>query len=92
MAKVYLLVYGSGLGDRENVKAVLDRMPEVVSWRYDLPSSFYVVSNLDAKDIATALRANAGDQGRLLLVPIEKGYYGWLPKETWAYIKKYQAQ
>ena len=56
MRKAYLLVYSNSLGTREKVKNVLDKSSKVIHWRYDLPNSFYIISENTATQISDTLR------------------------------------
>lgn len=85
----YLLIYANNLGSREKLVKVLNSIPEVKRWRYDMPNCFYIHSELEAKPLVDAIRTQCGGQGRCLMLEIEK-YSGWLPKDTWDFIKKYQ--
>lgn len=82
MRMAYLLVYNDTLGSREDVKRCLDEMNEVIYWRYDLPHSFYIVSEQDAHSLAAALRERMGD-GRFIISEVTSNKGGWLPSGTW---------
>lgn len=82
MKRAYLLVYNDRLGSRETVKQCLNGMSEVVTWRSDLPHSFYIVSNEDATTLAKAIRHRIG-AGRFVIVEITSNKGGWLPSATW---------
>ena len=43
MSNFYLFIYSDSLGNREEVKDILNDIPDVLSWRYDMPNSFYIV-------------------------------------------------
>jgi hypothetical protein len=82
MKSAYLLVYNDTLGTREDVKRCLEEMPEVATWRYDLPHSFYFVSEEDAHTLARIIRERIG-AGRFIVVEVTSNKGGWLPNETW---------
>ncbi len=82
MKMAYLLVYNDALGSREDVKRCLNEMDAVITWRYDLPHSFYVVSEVDARTLADSIRERLGT-GRFLIAEITTNKQGWLPKDTW---------
>ena len=84
----YLLVYADSLGSREQVKEVLNGMPEVVHWRFDMPNSFYLYSDSTARELLDKIRAMRGGQGRCVIVKMDQ-YYGWLPNTTWDFFKKH---
>lgn len=88
MKRVYLLAYSDTLGTRQEVKAILDKLPEVITWRYDLPHSFYLVSESDAKSLAVSIRAETGEKGRFLVTEIpDANRWGWLPPDTWYFVR-----
>lgn len=84
---VYLLIYGNKTGDRESIKAVLNSIPEVLHWRFDMPNSFYIKSDNSASELcelfAKALNKNSK---RFLIVEITDNKQGYLLKETWNFI------
>jgi hypothetical protein len=86
MRKAYLLVYSNSLGTREKVKNVLDKTNKVIHWRYDLPNSFYLVSEFTASQISDVIRAKLGN-GRFIITEISDNKQGWLPKASWDLIK-----
>ena len=85
--KQYRLVYGNSLGTRQQIVDVLNAMAEVHHWRYDMPNSFYIYSDLDLKELLNKIRFLRGNKGRCLLVKLDD-YTGWLPKDTWSFLKK----
>ena len=97
MKKIYLLIYNSGLGTRDEIKAILDALPQVISWRYDLPNAFFIVSESNAKELAEVIRARAleisidREKGMFLIVDITDSdnidsLYGWLAQESWFFM------
>lgn len=83
----YLMVYGDNLGTREQIKSVLNGLPEVAHWRFDMPNSFYIYSDTTAKDLMDKIRTARGSAGRCVMVKMDQ-YYGWLPDKTWEFFKK----
>lgn len=84
----FLLVYADSLGTREQIKSVLNGMPEVAHWRFDMPNCFYIYSNSTARELLDIIRAKRGGKGRCMIVKMDQ-YYGWLPNATWVFFKKY---
>jgi hypothetical protein len=82
MKMAYLLVYNDALGSREDVKRCLNGMKEVITWRFDIPHSFYIISEADARTLGESIRERIG-KGRFLIAEITQNKYGWLPPETW---------
>ena len=85
--KKYLFTYGPSLGTRDKLTEVLNGMKEIKGWRYDIPNSFYIFTELNAKDLVNRIRQACGGKGRCIAVAMED-YHGWLPHETWEYMKK----
>ena len=46
---VYLLVYSNSFGDREELSTYFSACSYIDHWRYDLPNSFYLVSDESAR-------------------------------------------
>ena len=87
MRKVYLLVYSSSLGNREEVRACIKSLPEIITWRYDMPNTFYMVSEFEAQDISDAIRKYFTGKGRFLVTEVTENRQGLLLKKTWYFIK-----
>lgn len=83
MKKTYLFVYSDSLGRRPEVKRIVDSIPAILTWRYDLPHSFYLVSEESAQTISSEIRRLAGNRGRFIVTQIESNKQGWLPKGSW---------
>lgn len=81
------MVYADNLGTREQIKNVLNGMPEVEHWRFDMPNSFYIYSDASAKELLDKIRIARGGTGRCVMVKMDQ-YYGWLPDKTWEFFKK----
>ncbi len=82
MRKSYLLVYSNSLGTRDQVKNCLSSIKEVLTWRFDMPNSFYIISENSADEIARSIRNTLG-KGRFILTEISSNKQGWLPSESW---------
>ena len=91
MSKTYILVYDDELGNRETIKRFVDSRPEIISWRYDLPNSFYLISDLEAralfKILFDGLDQQSSEAGSLLL-EITENRQGWLARDTWRFIRR----
>jgi hypothetical protein len=88
MRSVYLLVYNRGFGSREEVKAFLDSRPEIITWRTELPNSFYLISEKKATELADIIRQTRGDDGKFLITQIAKNRQGWLSPDSWAFMRQ----
>jgi hypothetical protein len=88
MKRAYLFAYSALLGTFEQVKAHLDSMPSVETWRTDIPNTFYLISEVTAKQIADELHARSGQSvGRFIVTEIPANSYGWLTAESWFLIQ-----
>ncbi len=83
MRKAYLLVYSASLGNRDQVKWALDKMPEIIHWRTDLPNTFYVISEASASELSKRLVQAVGKRGRFLFLEITSNKQGWLHPDSW---------
>lgn len=87
MRKVYLFVYSNTIGDREVMKNILNNTVEVLDWRYDMPNSFYLISNHDAYVLVDRIRSKIQSETcRFFITEISNNYQGYLPKDTWDFI------
>jgi hypothetical protein len=86
MKKAYLLSYNDALGTREQVKEALDGMSIIDTWRYDIPHTFYLVSEHSAQEISEAIHQALGS-GRYVVSEISDNYWGRGAKDTWYFIK-----
>ena len=82
MRRVYLLAYSNSFGTRDEVKALLNDLQEVITWRHDLPNAFYIVSETDARRLAELIHAKRG-KGRFIVSEIGTNRQGWLTPESW---------
>lgn len=84
---VYLLLYGNKTGDREDIKNVLNSIPEVLHWRYDMPNSFYIKSEKTASELCKLFTQSLNKNSkRFLITEITDNTQGYLLKETWNFI------
>jgi hypothetical protein len=81
--KAYILVYSDLSGTRDQIKAWADSHDGIVHWRYDLPNTFYLISDLSAKDLAESFERSRGASTRFLIMETSENRQGRLPKETW---------
>ncbi|MCT4588348.1 MAG: hypothetical protein N4A71_11035 [Carboxylicivirga sp.] len=82
MRKAYLLVYSDKLGSRDQMKECLNQMNEVYTWRFDIPHSFYVISEYSAEDIAKRIIEIRG-RGRFVITEISENRQGMANPDTW---------
>ena len=88
MRKAYLFVYNDEIGSRKQVKEYLDTLPKIVNWRYELPNAFYLISELEADQIANLILKFSGKKGLFIVAELTSNTQGWLQEKTWALINK----
>ena len=86
MRKAYLLVYSDKNITREQITKFMNESDVIITWRYDMPNSYYFISEESAKDVSMALRESLFEFQHII-VEIEDNYWGWLPNDTWYLIK-----
>ena len=74
--KAYVLIYSDQIGSRNAVKDWADNSKLVITWRYDLPHCFYLISTSTAIELANELRAATGNTGRFLITEVSENRYG----------------
>ena len=90
MRKAYLFLYSDGTGGRDAVRAWANQEPAVLHWRYDIPNSFYIISEKSAANLAESFTNFNGKKGRFLIIEASENRQGLLPKETWYLLRHKQ--
>ena len=88
MKRAYLFIYSNAMGSREEVKKFLDSRSEISHWRYDLPNTFYIVSELTAEKLYEIVQGFNGKRGHFLICEVASNKQGWLPKKTWTLLNE----
>lgn len=87
MKKAYLLVYSDNIGDRASVKAIIDSIPGILNWRYDMPNCFYIISEKTAQELVNLIESKIHSASkRFFITEISTNRQGYLPKDTWDFI------
>ena len=93
MKKSYLFVYNDTVGTRDQVKNVIDKMSYVITWRYDMPNVFYIISEYLAGDLAQQFESFNGTKGQFVFQEYTANAQGRLTGETWFLLyNKFQQQ
>jgi hypothetical protein len=88
MKKAYLFAFSNTLGTQKELENTLNSIPEVITWRYDMPNAFYVISNADAGVLSDAIRERTKNtNGRFIITEIPENRQGWLTNESWHLIR-----
>lgn len=89
MKKSYVLVYTDQIGAQEEVKNVLNNMPSIKKWRYDMPNAFYVVSERSASDIAKQFESHLDyETGRFIILEYTENSQGRLTEKSWSLLNE----
>lgn len=83
MTRSYLFIYNDDVGTIEQVKEYLNKMPKIMSWRYDMPNMFYLISEYSADEINKEFESIVGTNGRYIFAEYNGNAQGRLTKETW---------
>jgi hypothetical protein len=91
MTRYFVLTYTKELGTRPAIKACLNSLPEVISWRSELPNSFFLQSESDAGTIGRALiKCLSPELPRFFIAEVTKvpsgSNYGWLTDASWEFL------
>lgn len=86
--KAYIFTYNDEVGSREELMEYIDGVPEILNWRFDMQHAFYLVSELDAEQLASKIREYSGRKGRFLVAEIDRNKQGWLPRGTWRFLNR----
>lgn len=82
MKRSYIFVYADSFGLHETVKNHIDAIPEILNWRYELPNSFFLVSELSASNLYEKIKP-LNETGKFLISETTDNKQGWLAKDSW---------
>ena len=83
MRKSYFFVYNDTVGTREQMKNVIDRMSYVITWRYDMPNVFYIISEYSAGELARQFESINGTKGFFIFQEHTYNSQGRLTGDSW---------
>ena len=86
--KSYIFVYSGSVTEREKIIEVLNDIPEVYTWRYDMASCFYILSNSTARLIAESIKRKHPSIGNHVITKLGDEYWGELTEESWYMLEK----
>jgi hypothetical protein len=88
MIKAYLLIYTKELGTRPRIKACLNSLPEVISWRSEIPNSFFLLSEASAEQLSRGIKECTGAENpRFFITRLPLNRHGWLGQESWDFLR-----
>jgi hypothetical protein len=83
MKKVYLFIYNDETGTREELKAIISIMNTVLTWRFDMPHSFYIISENSAIELYDEFTKAHGIKGRYMFIECTDNKQGQMLPDTW---------
>lgn len=86
--KSFVFVFTGGVSERDKLVEVLNKIPEVYTWRYDTPVCFYILSNSTARFLADAIKRHHPTIGRHIITSLGIEYWGELTRESWHLLEK----
>lgn len=86
MRKVYLFIFNDETGTREELKDTLNSMSTVVTWRYDIPHSFYVISENTAIELSDEFLKSRDTKGRFMFIECTENSQGRMLNDTWYFL------
>ena len=89
MKKAYLFIYNDMVGDREELKNILNDMSTVITWRFDIPHCFYIISENSADEIYEEFFTKVGQKGRYMFIEASSNSQGQMLEDTW-YLLQHQ--
>jgi hypothetical protein len=86
MRRVYLMVFNSTFGSRDQVIDWANKSSAVLTWRADMSHSIYLVSEGSADDIKQTIPENMGVGGAYLISEVTDNRNGKLVKDSWYFL------
>jgi hypothetical protein len=83
MKKSYLLIFNAAAGDSSKVSKLLDQIPEIITWRYDLPYAIYVISEASATALSEKFKPLVDSKARYAFFEVNENRQGWLTGDSW---------
>lgn len=83
MRTAYLFIYDNNVGSRETIRGIIDSMLRVYTWRFDIPHSFYIISDYSAQDLYDEFVSKNGTKGRFMFVEASSNRQGQMLPDTW---------
>lgn len=82
MKRAYLLIFNGHFGTFPHVQKLLNQIPEILDWRYELPNTFIVISEVSANDLFKRF-TGMNRFSRLLISEISENRQGLMSPEAW---------
>ena len=87
---LYIVSYDLNEKESKSYKELYDALQTYPFWAHPLESTWVVSTDHSAKEVCERLRLFLGQNDNLLVVEFNKeaGYWGWLSKSFWEWLKK----
>lgn len=83
--KNYILIFNNLFATRIDAIEIVKKIPEIKSWRSDMPNAIYLKSDNNAQQLCDAIR-EVRDKGRFLVCEIGDNRQGYLTKDSWRFL------
>ncbi len=83
--KNYILIFNNLFATRIDAIEIVKKIPEIKSWRSDMPNAIYLKSDNTAQQLCDAIR-EVRDKGRFLVCEIGDNRQGYLTKDSWRFL------
>ena len=83
MKRAYLFIYDDGVGTREEITKIFNTMPAVITWRFDMPHAYYIVSENSAEELYAQFIIYNGKKGKFMFVETGSNRQGLMLSEAW---------
>lgn len=86
MRKAYLFIYDNNVGTREKLQDIFNQMGKVLTWRFDIPNCFYIVSEHSAQQLYEEFVSMNGINGRFMFIEATTNRQGQMLADTWFFL------
>lgn len=73
----------------QNYNALYEELKKSPGWCHPLDSTWLISTRETAQQLSDRLRRHLDNNDTLLVIAVTKEYAGWLPKNTWDWIKQH---
>ena len=89
MKKSYVFIFNSSLGKNDEIREYLNASGYVITWRKELGSAYFFVSEYAAKEIYEDVSQYFGKgKGTFLITEVTSNKQGLLNKRSWDLLNK----
>lgn len=89
MRKAYLFIFNASLGSIDDVRGYLNSSDYIITWRKELDSAFFFVSEHEAKEIYKDVSQYFGEgKGIFLITEVTSNKQGLLNRRSWHLLNK----